>query len=223
MSITYHATWSFFGLKGIIAERWAHGPTFGAVTEVGTRQLNLSPPEDDDEQIMGIVGVRTSGLIAEGDRTAEVADLAPRWFEDIISALKPQVVVSVGVEVFGLHPLRDPWRASERLRSKYYRDGAIEGLAGEARMHSAVEVLDSDGTPMRTIILGVVGPPHRGSYFTFPDKTRDDSWWMGLRLNYAETNDEGLLDPLERLERTRQAALAEWHRIGLQAFPPLIA
>jgi hypothetical protein len=222
---TYHSTYTFHGLKGAIAERWAHGPIFGAVAEIGTQQLNLSPVVDDviDEKFFGYIGIRTSGLVAEGKtRTRELPEIAGPWFEDIYAALKPRRTVAIKAELFGLYPLTDPWRATQKLRRRYYQDDALSELAGAQRTHAAVEIFASDEQPQRTIIVGVYGPPHKGAYFMSTDKRRDSHWWMGVRIAHAAKDDDGLSEPLTIINDVLQSALMEWERVGRNVLPNVV-
>jgi hypothetical protein len=225
LDTAYHAAYSFYGLKGAIAERWAHGPIFGAVGEVGSGQLNLTPASEEgaDERILGIAGIRASVLIAEGKRwTSEASLIGLQWFEDIYTVLKPQRTVSLSAEFFGIYPVRDPVQVSQRLRLRYYQDDPLTELVGAERFHAAVEVFASDENPMRTIIVGVVGPPHRGQYFTFDNPRREARWWLGARLIYAEASEDGIAEPLEKLSRAAEAAQSDWERLSRTVFPPLI-
>jgi hypothetical protein len=226
LDVSYHATYTFYGLKGAIAERWAHGPTFGAVGEIGTGQLNLTPTSGagQDERLVGVVGLRASAMLAEGPHwTNRVEQIAPRWFHDIYEALKPQRTVQVRVETFALYPLRGgPWRATDRLKDNYYSENPLKTLVGREPFHAAVEVFESDVQPMRTIVLGVVGPPHRGTYFTFEEPVRDAEWWLGLRLAYLQNDPEGVEDPLDTLSSAMQTALADSVRLSRTAFPALV-
>jgi hypothetical protein len=225
LDVTYHATYTFYGLKGVIAERWAHGPIFGAVGEVGTGQLNLSPASGEgvDERIVAVAGIRTSGLVAEGRQWAPQAmDLGNRWFADIYKALNPKRTVSVTVEFFGLYPVRDEQRATQRLRERFYQDERLEDLAGKGPFHAAVEIMAHDEKTFRTIVLGVVGPPHAGMFFTFEDKQRDSQWAMGVRLHYAHRDPEGIEDPLATLAASMKSAEHDWERIGRRIFPAVV-
>jgi hypothetical protein len=226
---TYHATWTFSGLKGVIAERWAHGPIFGAVTELGTTQMNLTPAPGEDEKqqedlrLIGVLGYRTSGLVAEGGHwTGRARDIANEWFKDIYSALKPERTVVVKVELVGLYPIRDAWRATQRLRLRYYQDEALTEFAGGSHTHAAVEVFASDDRPQRSLIMGVLGPPHRGLFFTFPKKGRDDRWWMALRVSHQITEDRGIEDPLDTIHLVLESALKDWERVAREAFPGIV-
>jgi hypothetical protein len=222
IDMSYHATYTFYGLKGAIAERWAHGPIFGAVGEVGTGQLNLTP-SGGDERMVAVAGIRTSSLIAEGEQWPTLAvDIGLRWFEDIYRALNPQRTVSAVVEFFGLYPVREPARASQRLRDRFYDDQRLKDLAGEGPFHAAVDVLASDDMPTRTIVLGVVGPPHAGLFFTFEDKERDSSWFMGLRVSHVYRDDEGIQHPLDTLSSTVASARQDFDRVARRVLPAVV-
>lgn len=231
LEIGYHATYTFYGLKGVLAERWGHGPIFGAVGEAGTGQINLTPvaSEGQDERLLGVAGIRASALIAEGPWARRVKEVAQPWFEDVLTVLKPQRVVSYKVEVFGVCPIKgDPVRVSERLRARYYDEEALRTVIGEdlEPQHAAVEVMWSGADYVRSMVLGVVGPPHTsrflGSFFAFPSAERDQSWGLGARLVYAGSSEEGFDAPLDDLMRTLEDQLHEWSRVGRATFPQLV-
>ena len=45
VDVSYHAAYNYWSLRGILAERWAHGPLFGATGE-SPEQTTLMPPPD---------------------------------------------------------------------------------------------------------------------------------------------------------------------------------
>jgi hypothetical protein len=227
LDVTYHATWSFSGLRGVLAERWAHGPVFGAVTDTGQAgQVNLYPAEGEEQRLTAFAGIRSSGLIAEGPWASRVEEVARPWMDDVFAVLRPQKTVGYKAEALALYPVRDPVRASTLLRSRFYHDEELATFAGRDPQHAAVEMLFVDEQPLVSLVLGVLGPPHikgpMGGYFTFPDPERDGQWFMGLRLVYAEEDQDGLEDPVEKLMSAYARATREWERIVRTVFPSLI-
>jgi hypothetical protein len=222
---TYHAAYSFYGLKGAIAERWAHGPVFGAVGEAGSGQLNMTPATGSgDDRLVGVLGIRASAVLGEGKRWAASApDVAEELFKDIYTALKPKRTVAVKTDLFGLYPIRDPYRASQLLRARYYQDKALLDFAGTSRPHAAVEVfVPDDQGGQQSLIMGVYGPPHQGLYLTFPDKDRDAKWWMGIRIVRMVKSEEGINDPLATISQTIEGAMSDWSRISRDELPAVV-
>jgi hypothetical protein len=224
--ISYHATYTFYGLKGVLAERWAHGPIFGAVGELGTAQLNLTPQsgENLDERLVAVVGLRACALLAEGPRwTQDARPIAREWFEDVYTVLKPQRTVTVRTEVLALYPIRDPYAATRHLVSGYYQDDKLTAFTGSERYLAAVETFSPDENPQKTLIMGVIGPPHRNQFFTFPDPQRDEHWWMGLRFNYGVVDEDGIADPLAGLATELEQVFSDLNRLARSALPSLVS
>jgi hypothetical protein len=221
----YHATYTFFGLKGAIAERWAHGPIFNAVAEVGTNQLNLTPnsEEEDYERLVAVAGLRASAVVGEGRRRAgQAQELWRRWLEDVHEALDPVRSVRAAADVIGLYPIRDEWKATQKIKLRYSQPDALESLAGVPNFHTAAEIFDTDGRRNRTIVMGVLGPPHRGQYFTFERPQRDDRWWLAARVLYSLIDEEGIADPLVALDEAVLTVTSDWKRISESVFPGLV-
>lgn len=224
VEVAYHATYTFYGLKGVIAERWAHGPIFGAVGEVGTNQLNLTPEAvESDERLVAVVGMRVSGFLAEGTAWTERApNIAAEWFNDIFTVLKPRRTVRYRAEVVAIHPIREPHAPTRRLIDRFYARDELLNLAGSDRSFAAVEILNTEEVPHKTIVIGVIGPPHRGSIFNFENQARDDHWWMGVRVNLGAADEEGIADPLDAVQASVDKGYAEVNRIARSVLPELV-
>jgi hypothetical protein len=219
VELSYHATWTFSGLKGILGEKWAHGPIFGAYAEVGTGQVNLTPaPEVEDQRLTAVAGIRASGLLAEGNYwTRRAKQIGQEWLQDVVELLKPQRVVGMRHEMFGLYPIRNPEAVTRRLVTKYYNAEEFTRALGDSNegAYTALDVFapERDGAPARSFIVGVVGPPHKGMFFTHDDAARDKAWWMGVRLNQFLSNEDGIDNPLAGLESMISGAEKEFRRI----------
>jgi hypothetical protein len=224
LEVSYHMTYTFYGLKGVIAERWAHGPVFGAVGESGTGQLNLTPASGVDERLVGVIGIRTSAFLAEGAHwTSDARTIAASWFDDIFTVLKPQRTVYYRAEVLALYPVRDPYAATRRLAERYYQSTALDTLTNADRYVAAVEFMAPEEEPKRGVVLGLLGPPHRGmGYFTFENPERDSEWWAAIRVNFIHRDEDGIQDPLERLQEALDGGYSEVSRIARAALPAIV-
>ena len=72
----------------------------GAVTEIGSMQLNLTPnsDEEDSDRLVAVAGIRGSAMLGEGKRrAAQAAELWHEWMTDIMAGLKPLRTVRVAV------------------------------------------------------------------------------------------------------------------------------
>jgi hypothetical protein len=208
VELTYHAAYQFWNLRGVLAERWGHGPIFGGYRE-GPDVVSLVPPSpSSDERLLGVYGLRTAGLIAEGPEWSESAeDLAQKWLNDVYETLEPRRTTSVRVQVIGLYPVRDALRASNKLRERYYNAETFNKVVPSRfpDFHAAIEGMGLDGDPPMSWVVGVYGPPHAGQgLFTFSDAGRDSEWWMCVRTASIQQNENGLDAPGVGLTNLRQ-------------------
>jgi hypothetical protein len=119
--------------------------------------------------------------------------------------------------------VRDPHAATRRLISRYYNADALSAFAESDRFFAAVDVIAADEQPQRSAIMGVVGPPHRGAYFTFPDDDRDSRWWMGLRLHYGAHDEDGIPDPLATLRTSLDGLYGDVSRLARSGLAAILA
>jgi hypothetical protein len=223
--ISYHAAYLYWNLRGLLAERWAHGPFFGAAGDT-PEQTTLRPAkteEEDDARLWGVYGLRGSGLNAEGQHWVPQAwQLIDRWIGDVLVALKPQRVVRASVTVVALYPVEDIVAASAALRAAYYNEQHLDELLppslNEYRQafHSAVDffVPTSDEGSAVSAIAGAVGPPHRGTLFLEPDEERDDQWWMGVKYERRRVQPDGLPDTSAALKKLVQRSKSDVEHIA---------
>ena len=223
VEVHYHASYTFQGLKGVVAERWAHGPLFGAVSEPGPDQLNLVPPSEvEDQRLVAVLGLRASGLLAEGPKwTSQAPKIANEWIRDVFTALKPQRTIRVVSELLGLYPISDPYAATRRLIGRYYNGDELTSLAGRDRFLAAVDIFAPSEEATTTLVIGAIGPPHRGLFFNIPNEERDRQWWMGIRANYVVYEEEGVADPSGVLAKALDSSYSEVSRAVRTAFPAI--
>lgn len=206
VEVAYHAAYNFWNVRGVIAERWAHGPVFGAASEI-PGQVTLLPTAGDketpDQRLQASYGLRASGLNAEGEKWVPTAqEITNDWFADALEVLRPKRVVRVVVSLFGLYPLADALQASRKLRDWAYTKESLEAVLPPSaqqhrdRFHSAVDFLvpEGDSGTGLSVIVGAVGPPHRGSFFVQADKKRDSTWFMGFRVERKLIEERGIKD-----------------------------
>lgn len=204
--MAYHAAYLYWNLRGVLAERWAHGPIFGGYKEEGD-QITLSPavtPDQTDRRLHAVYGLRASGVHAEGPLRAQQArEVAADWISDVVDAFNPKRVVRVQVSTFSLYPVVDPVQASRKLRNAYYKNEPLRQLLPDSlrqhqdHFHSALDLLvptDKRGGAV-SVVVGVVGPTNIGEFFIQPDPERDARWWMGIRYLRNELSVEGIDDP----------------------------
>jgi hypothetical protein len=229
VEMAYDAAFTFWDLRGVVAERWAHGPVFGGWAD-GGQQINLNPsPNEEDTRLVAAYGLKATAIMGEGAlRAAEASTLAEDWFRDVTEVLRPQRVVRLALQLFGLYPITDPEQASRRLRSRYYRNENLAALlpqrlrANQDRFHAAVDMLILHGDEPTTAIVGVVGPPHAGTFFNFPDEERDTSWWMGLNMTATVPGPQGIPDPEERLDQLLEETSNDFEHVAHAILPEVV-
>jgi hypothetical protein len=200
----WNSAYQFLSLKGVLAERWAHGPLFGAYNE-GPVQVTLTPGQDQPGLPVrqATYGLKAAGMNQEQVPDVDAAvDLVGRWFDDVYAVLKPKRTVAVTVNWFALYPVTNPDQMSARIRDRYYREGSMTRLKWDRfpSYHSAAEMLMYREPEQASLILGVVGPPHAGEYFVAGDPDRDSRWWLGLRFAYGRREQSGVDEPVDTLK-----------------------
>lgn len=206
--LRYHAAFLYWNLRGIIAERWGHGPVFGGYMDGPSPQVTLTPAdpwmgEGARPRVRGIYGLQASSLNWEkvGD-TREAIDTGKEWFSDIIRVLEPRVVVA-GASWFYLYPILagQRTRVSEKIRERFGNPKELDILRvdGFPEFHSPVETFQVDGTRTLTRSVGVVGPPHHDHFFTEVDQDRAQSWFVGVRVLLNRVDQDGIESSSEEL------------------------
>jgi hypothetical protein len=225
----YHSAYNFWGLRGVIAERWAHGPYFGAFAEPGPQQVTLTPASDRPNplSLQAFYGLKSSGFNFETVQDTTFAKrLANEWFADVFEVLKPRRTVALSASWFQLYPAGNPERASRKLRDAYYggHDAQLSRLkpARFSSYHSAVEMLMVQGPIAGSVIIGVVGPPHRGQFFANDISDRDSRWWVGVRYNLRHNSDDGIEDPVAAIENLIDESARDLDQIALAALPRIV-
>lgn len=230
MQASYHAAYAYWNAKSILAERWAHGPHFGGWAEGPGDQLTLSPLIDakhpDPPPLQALVGIKASGLLAErlADRD-QVAKIGQDWLTDVYTALSPRRTVQLRVALFGLYPIRNPDQATDRLRSRFYVPDQVRLVVPERfrdNYHCALDLAAWDERGLWSGIVGVVGPPHKGVYFGAPDSARDESWWVGFNLTSVQENEDGIVEPLDELERMSRRLRADFDLMTRTVLPEVV-
>lgn len=226
VDVQYHSAYNFLSLRGVLAERWAHGPYFGAYAEPTQQQVTLTPPSDAESRLQAFYGLKASGFSSERiDDLDLTTRLARDWFSDVFEVLNPKRIISMSIEWFALYPVSNPDRVSKRLREAYYNEGAqLSRLKPDrfAHFHSAIDMLMLNGDDQASLIAGVVGPPHRGArFFVTADAERDSAWWFGLRYSTRRSSsDDGLAR--EGLDELMSTSQTEFKRLVALVMPRVI-
>jgi hypothetical protein len=226
--LVYNAAYDFWNLKGLLAERWAHGPIFGAVADQGN-QVTLTPESGfKEDRVEAMYGLRSSSfdreLVEDVERTySEAHD----WMADVIEALDPKKTTRIAVQWFALKHVGnlDAARSANRkLRLHYYDKSRFDALVPDYQdQFAAVNSLSIEGDKQFHLTMGLVGPPHKNTMFGVADAERDSQWWMGLNVTLLRFNEDGLTggSPLKAIDDLTQEGKEEYKRLlaeGLRVF-----
>ena len=227
----YHAAYNYWNLRGVLAERWAHGPIFGAASSTDPNaQTALSPASGEgDSRLWAVYGLRALGLNAEGQEwVPKAAGLLDRWARDALDVLQPKRVIRAAVNLFALYPVDDIKEVSSKLRAVHQNPELMPDLLPDSlreyrdEFHSAIDFfvpLDDTGSAV-SVVVGAVGPYHH--VFSQPDEERDDQWWMGVKYERRRLDDEGLKDPLAVLTKMSRRSKADVEYIAEHALEGVV-
>jgi hypothetical protein len=228
--IGYHAAFNYWNVRGVLAEKWGHGPLFGARAE-GDELVALIPATKEPERrVQALYGLGASGVLAEGPEQVEKArEICEEWMADALEVLRPKRVTRVNTQLFALYPTDDPVQSSRRLRSHFYRREALEStLPRRARdqrdkFHSAMDWYATGADPPTSLVAGTLGPPHRGQFFAWPDEERDGRWWMGFNFGLIIRNeDTGIPQPVRKLKKMVDTAFKEIEEVAQAVLEPIL-
>ncbi len=173
-----------------------------------------------------IYGLHASGIYFEPTPQPNAAvDLATEWMRDVYEVLNPKRTTRITCGWFALYPVRNPERASKRLRDRYYQAENVSRLNPPDRFpnyHSAVDsFMFHDGRSL-SVIVGVVGPPHKGQFFSREDEERDKSWSMGVRITAVRDNERGVEELVSAIDEMMKESKADLYRVALSALPSVV-
>jgi hypothetical protein len=228
VDMQYHAAFNYWGLKGVIAERWAHGPLFGAWTDMGGQVALTKAAPITGANVQGIYGLNAAAFNTEPvDNKDHVKKDVADWVGDVMDVLQPKRVTRLAVNWMALHRATDPEGVSAKLRARYYQEEKLVALLPNREFgdfHDAVEIFLHDGPKQTSIVLGVVGPPHRGMFFLSPDPERDSAWWLGIRVLTVILDEEnGVQDPVAATQGLIDESYADLMNVVSHSFQALLS
>lgn len=206
--MSYNAAFTFWSVKGALAEAWAHG-VFGGVSDQGN-QIVLS---EDLNDLAGrsapgpksaIGGIVTSSFIwEEVVNRREATRLAREWLGDCLDVLHPRLV-------HGLH-VKQLW--IQRVRNQ---DGALRQMFGDEAEASQLEPPDGysallpgrsfnssrdrkEGTRVLTCSVGGLRPDMAVGYFGSVREI-DNEPAIGAFIEHFDRCEAGFGSPSESLK-----------------------
>jgi hypothetical protein len=91
LQLLHHAAYLYWDVRGVLAERWGHGPYFGAYGDKGDA-IVLTDLPGDQASLYGVYGLRGSALMSEQSDQSHAPQLAENWLFDCLQVLRPKVV-----------------------------------------------------------------------------------------------------------------------------------
>lgn len=220
--IGYHAAYLFWNLRGVLAEKWAHGPHFNAYgNEPDTVRLTVKAGAPSS--LVGLYGLRASAFVSEDRDATEMRRLAQEWLADCLTVLQPKRVTRMVVREFYSYPATKPVKVSQAV------EGAFPGLSGfgdlgTEEVHRAVQYQtqrSSGGSvAVETAVFGVYGPEQAREFFGVPRE--GDEWGLGLNFYTAVTRESGIMAPTEELPAFIEEAHRKAHNLVTATIAPVI-
>ncbi len=119
VQLLYDAAFLFWGIGGVLAERWAHGPRFGAYS-LNFDRLLLTKAAGDNT-VVGACGLKASAFSSEeeGASIRQSERFALQWLDDCIKVLQPQHITRVYVKIIYSYPVQARDRIASTLFNEY--------------------------------------------------------------------------------------------------------
>jgi hypothetical protein len=195
------ASFFFWSLRGALAEKWGHGPHFGAWTEA-QNQFTLLPQADmstAERKMAAMAGIITSSFLWECPEVPAYAEqLAQEWLSDVLETLTPQTVNRVQIRRYFSVPLHDGDEVQRTLDAEYpdllafSHEGystQFRGATFQNRRRFQDKALTATGT------FGIWSKDQRQSWFNY-EVPEDREHNLGLFLDHVWlAEDPGFPDP----------------------------
>ena len=227
LSVTYQPAFLFWNLKGVLAERWAHGPYFGAVQDQGNQITLLPDPEQKGTagEPNAVGGIAISAFTWESPPSLGTSSgVAVEWLTDVLTALDPKTVVRIWGRQHWVLPLRNPAAVQSAIvanlpaLSEHVPNGygaPYSGLSFNADRHIA------NVTRLLSVHVGIIRPGTSKTYWSSPSPD-DDQPMLGIFVEVTDTAPDTIPDP-KRALRELSTALENDARHVLTRMIPRIA
>ncbi len=212
VQVHYDAAYLYWNLRGVIAEKWGHGPLFGGYGEMADRTtLSLGVGENAD--VVGVYGLKF--IAWNWERMADIdegKELALEWVHDCLQVLTPQVVKRVFVRLQYAYPV-----GATRTKVEKQMRNEFEGLdlfnpAGYAEIvHGAQFQAHKESDGVKVVASGIFGlySPEQAEELFNSKQDVDTDWCLGLFYDRNEMCDDGFNDPLATLIAAIDTAFKE--------------
>ena len=202
LQVQYEPCFTFWNVKGALAELWAHGPVFDQLTDQGN-QITLSSTLNQENAPEGfggaIGGIVLSSFLWEMPPSSEDAfALSLQWIDDCLSALKPQKVVRIQALERWLSPTQNSANLEQRFSAEF------SGLESELPPSgyetpftgTTFNARQGSGPLQGTYLVGQIGILSPDVPYGFQQKFDiDNSPSLGLFLDLILKNQDGIKEP----------------------------
>jgi hypothetical protein len=180
VQLLYDAAFLYWGVAGVLAERWGHGPTFAAYSFNSDRLL-LSKVAGDNT-VAAICGLKGSAFSSEetGIELSSVSKLALQWLSECAEVLRPRHITRAYVKIAYSYPIQSPERVAGAIFEEYpaIREFPIPGYAD---VQPGITFHARSGKApyedLATGMFGVYGPDQAPSIF---QTVREQESTLGL-------------------------------------------
>jgi hypothetical protein len=198
LQMHYHAAYQFWNLKGVIAEKWGHGPHFGAYSET-SNEVRLTAASGEPSPFVGVYGLKVSAFAAEKTKFEDASSLAVEWMSDCLETLRPLLVNRLILRLFYAYPSSDEKRVSQALAGEYpgveqlWDTGSYETVHGGLQSQQ-IRPGDDGGRITTSVIFGAYSPNQQREWFNVVDP-EDAPWALGFHyFQERRSADEGFSD-----------------------------
>jgi hypothetical protein len=189
IQVAYDTAFLYLGTRGVVAEKWGHGPYFQAWSEQ-PGQITLTQTADATSQLSGVLGIRISLVVWQKPKSRESASqLSCEFLSDCVKAFQPQNIRSVGVKLHYISPTEQPQVLNAKLLEEHPtlaqiippgHETTYSGLMFNAELH------DRDDQIRSSCNLGIYPKEASQQYFGYEDED-DPQWAMGCFIEYHRT------------------------------------
>jgi hypothetical protein len=186
IQILYDTAFLFLGTRGVVAEKWGHGPYFEAWSEQ-PGQITLTQSAAVPSPLLGIMGIRVSLVVWQTPKSRESASaLSSEFLSDCIQAFQPQAIRRVIIKMHYISPTTQPQALNAKLLQDHPtiaqiipdgHDETYSGVMFNALSHHRDDQIRSMCT------LGIYSKEATQQFFGYEDED-DPEWAMGCFIEY---------------------------------------
>jgi hypothetical protein len=191
LQVAYDTAFLFMNFRGLVGERWGHGPYFNAWGEQPGQVTFTSSATD--QSLTGVVGIRVSSLIWHSpDTRDQAASLAENFLADCVEVVKPRTVRNIIVKQHHILPTTEAEELNGLLLADYPNlDGIIPPNYTESNSGLSFNATEIHGSVTRraTAVVGIYLPGMAQAHFGHVEDDEPETAFGA----FTETRSEGEL------------------------------